>query len=118
MLSTSSMADDALIVFCTAPDAEVAARLARGVLERKLAACVNVIPGLRSLYWWQGELQDDSEVQLLIKTQRGRFSEIESFIKDNHPYELPELIAVSVVAGSEPYLRWLREQATGHPRGS
>jgi periplasmic divalent cation tolerance protein len=113
MLSKSSTEDDALIVFCTAPDAEVATLLARGVLERKLAACVNVIPGLRSLYWWQGELQDDSEVQLLIKTHRARFSEIEAFIKDNHPYEVPELIAVSIVAGSEPYLRWLRQQAVG-----
>lgn len=96
-----------VVALCTAPDADVGARLARGLVEARLAACVNVIPGLRSIYRWKDAVQDDPEVQLLIKTRRDRIEAIAAFLKSNHPYEVPELIALPIVAGAEPYLAWL-----------
>lgn len=103
--------DAPLVVLCTAPDEEVAARLARGLVETRLAACVNVIPGLRSFYTWKGEVQDDREVQLFIKTRRGRLAEVERWITEHHPYEVPEIVALAVADGSKPYLDWLRAES-------
>lgn len=107
-MSTTTPTDDAaLVVLCTAPDADVAARLARGLVDARLAACVNVIPGLRSFYRWQGEVQDDGEVQLFIKTRRGRLPELMAWLGEHHPYDVPEVLALDVGAGSQPYLDWL-----------
>lgn len=102
--------DAPLVVLCTAPDAEVGARLARGLVEARLAACVNVIPGLRSFYSWQGRVQDDTEVQLFIKTRRGRVEDVERWIGEHHPYDVPEVLVLSVAGGSKPYLDWLRAE--------
>lgn len=102
--------DTPLVVLCTAPDAEVGARLARGLVEARLAACVNVIPGLRSFYSWQGRVQDDTEVQLFIKTRRGRLEDVERWIGEHHPYDVPEVLVLSVAGGSKPYLDWLRAE--------
>ena len=104
------MQDGPILVLCTAPDSEVGARLARGLVDAKLAACVNVVPGLRSFYVWRGEVHDDPEVQLLIKTRRARFEAVHHWVKENHPYEVPELIALPIEAGSKDYLGWLEEQ--------
>ena len=102
--------DEALLVLCTAPDGEVAEKLARGLVEQKLAACVNVIPGLRSFYVWKGELCDDAEVQLLIKTRRAHFDELAAWLGEHHPYEVPEILALPIATGSEPYLAWMSKQ--------
>ncbi len=104
------MQDGPILVLCTAPDAEVAARLARGLVDAKLAACVNLVPGLRSFYVWQGEVHDEPEVQLLVKTRRDRFEALSAWILEHHPYEVPEIIALPIEAGSERYLGWLDEQ--------
>lgn len=97
----------ALVVFCTCPDAACADTLARSLVERRLAACVSALPGLRSTYRWEGAVESADEVQLLIKTTRARFEALREAVLALHPYELPELIAVEAAAGSVPYLDWI-----------
>lgn len=104
------MDDAPLLVLCTAPDEEVAATLARGLVEAGLAACVNVIPGVRSFYVWEGALEEAAEVQLLIKSRRARYAALESWLQENHPYDVPEVVALPIERGSDAYLAWLREQ--------
>ncbi|MBW2289596.1 MAG: divalent-cation tolerance protein CutA [Deltaproteobacteria bacterium] len=94
-------------VLTTAPDEGIAAMLARTLVEERLAACVNLIPGARSIYRWQGALQDDSEVVLIIKSHRNRTQALAARIKDLHPYELPEVLVLPVSGGSAPYLDWI-----------
>ena len=102
--------NELIVVFCTVPDHETAERLASGLVEKRLAACVKVIPGVRSFYRWEGKLEVSSEVQMLIKTQRSRFEAIDKWIHAHHPYEVPELIAVSASDVSGPYAKWAVEQ--------
>lgn len=104
--------DDIRLLYCTCPDADTAQRIARAVVESGQAACVNIIPGLRSVYRWQGTLQEDNEYLLLIKTQAARVTSLTESILSLHPYELPEVIAVPVVAGHAPYLDWVRDSTT------
>lgn len=104
----------ALIVLCTAPaEGEVAAELARGLVSERLAACVNVVPGLRSFYRWEGAVQDDAEVQLLIKTGPEGFEAVRRYLAEHHPYDEPEIIAVPVTHGSRSYLAWVVAEASG-----
>ena len=99
---------EALLVLTTCPDDAVAERLARDLVEAGLAACVSRVPGLRSTYRWQGRVEDEPEVLLLIKTVATRFQELEMRLKSLHPYEVPEIIAVPIAKGSLDYLSWLR----------
>jgi periplasmic divalent cation tolerance protein len=105
-----AMEDGPLLVLCTAPSAEVGATLGRGLVEARLAACVNVVPGLRSIYVWEGALHDEPEVQLLVKTRRERFEAVRDWLSENHPYTVPEILAIPIEAGSKAYLEWLEEQ--------
>lgn len=98
---------DALVVLVTTPTAEKAAELARAVVAERLAACGNVVPGLRSIYRWQGEVQEDAEALLVLKTTRSRFEALRDRILALHPYEVPEVIALPVEAGSAAYLAWI-----------
>lgn len=95
------------VVLCTVPDAETGAELARTMVEDKLAACVNRIPGIRSVYRWEGEIQEDREEILVIKTDERRLSELVAAIEAQHPYECPEAVALPVSGGSLPYLNWI-----------
>lgn len=104
------MTTAAVVILCTAPNADVAATLAKGLVHSNLAACVNVIDGLRSFYVWKGAMQDDREVQLVIKTRRDRVEDVERWLSQNHPYEVPEVLAIDVVAASKSYLEWLFAQ--------
>ena len=99
--------DEALLCYCTCPTREVGETLARQLVAQRLAACVNVVPGLLSVYRWEGEVQSEPEVLLLIKTTRDHYAALEAALRAAHPYELPEIIAVSIAAGSPPYLQWL-----------
>ena len=99
------------VVLVTAPDPEVAAQLARRLVEEGLAACVNLVPGVRSIYRWQGALQEDAEVLLIAKTPAARVDALVTRVHALHPYELPEVIALAVAAGNEPYLDWVRTAA-------
>ena len=101
---------EALVVLCTCPDESVADRIARELVGARLAACVNRLPGVRSIYRWKGAVQDEPEVLLAIKTVRSRYEELEMRLKALHPYEVPEIIAVPVLAGAAPYLAWLAEE--------
>ena len=100
---------DAIIVLCTCPDKSVGEQIARILIEKQLAACVNMIPNIQSFYQWKGELVADLEVQLLIKTSAHLFSNIQEMILQNHPYELPEIVAVRLVEGYAPYLEWVAQ---------
>lgn len=105
-----------LVVFCTCPGAEAAARLAQRLVEDGLAACVNVLPAVRSIYVWEGALQREDEALLIIKTTAARLPELEARIVELHPYAVPEVIAVPVEGGHAPYLQWLAAatRAPGH----
>ncbi len=94
------------MVITTAPDREVAEKLAEGVLHRHLAACVQM-HGVRSFYHWEGALQKESEVVLSIKTTEARYSELEAYIHHHHPYEVPEIIKVPITGGLPAYLNWI-----------
>ena len=86
---------------------EDARRLARLMLEERLAACVNIIPGVQSIYEWQSKIHEDQELILMIKTRRELVEPLNEFLKKNHPYELPELIALNIDNGNPNYLRWI-----------
>ncbi len=98
---------DTVVVLVTAPSADVAADIARAVVSEKLAACGNVVPGVRSIYRWKGALQDEAEALLVLKAPRKRFPELCDRIRALHPYELPEVIALPIEAGHEPYIDWI-----------
>lgn len=98
---------DAIVVLVTVPTPERAAEIARAVVEERLAACGNVVPGLRSIYRWEGKVQDDEEALLLLKTTRSRFDALRDRVLALHPYDVPEVIALPVEAGSAAYLAWI-----------
>ena len=100
----------ALSTVATEADAE---RIARSLVEKGLAACVNVVPGLVSLYRWQGKIERDQEMLLLIKTTGERLEDLKAALLAEHPYELPELVALPIAAGHEPYLEWLASSVRG-----
>jgi len=99
---------DALVALSTVASLEDAERIARALVERRLAACVNVVPGLTSIYAWKGAVETERELLLVIKTRRQRFEELRAALVELHPYEVPELIALPVEAGHAPYLDWLQ----------
>jgi periplasmic divalent cation tolerance protein len=101
---------EALVVLCTVPTAEVAAELARALVEARLVACGNVVPGLRSIYRWQGKVEDEPEVLLILKTTRERLPALRDELLRRHPYQVPEVLALPVEAGSAAYLEWLAAQ--------
>ena len=98
---------DALVVLVTAPDAEVAARLARTLVEEKLAACGNVLPAVRSIYRWEGKVCDEQEALLVLKAPVERFPALRDRVLALHPYEVPEVVALRIEDGSEKYLAWI-----------
>jgi periplasmic divalent cation tolerance protein len=101
---------DPIVVLCAAPEDFDPGELATTLIERSLAACVQVTPGVTSFYVWQGAMETSAEKLLLIKTRFGRFAEVEALIRSCHPYEVPEIIALPVSAGHEPYLSWIASQ--------
>ena len=102
------MRTKALLALCTCPDQTVAREIANAMVERQLAACVNILPGLVSVYQWQGKTEESQEALLVIKTSEDRYQDLEESLHAMHPYELPEIIAVSVERGLEDYLQWIQ----------
>lgn len=98
---------DVLVVLVTAPSADQAAALARALVEERLAACGNVLPGVRSIYRWEGEVREDAEALLVLKTTRARLEALRERVLALHPYEVPEVLALPVEAGSAAYLAWV-----------
>jgi periplasmic divalent cation tolerance protein len=101
-----------LIVLTTFPDHDAALEVAGRLVREKLAACVNVLPRITSVYEWQGEAQIDNEHLMLAKTSISRFAELEAAIRDSHPYELPEIVGVPITQGLQGYLDWIELQTT------
>jgi len=98
-----------LVVLTTTPNLEEAESLARKIVEEKLAACVQVLPAMKSFYFWEGTVQAESEHLLLIKTLGEKFDELEKFIQQNHSYTVPEIVALKAEKVSESYFKWLKE---------
>jgi periplasmic divalent cation tolerance protein len=98
---------DALLVFTTLPSADKAAELAKLLVNERLVACANLLPAIRSIYRWQGELHDENEVLVLLKTRAEHLERLKLRILEVHPYEVPEVLAVPIESGYQPYLDWL-----------
>lgn len=104
------MSAEVLLVLTNCPDEGVADRIATALVENRLAACVNQLPEVESTYRWQGKVEQAVEVPLLIKCTRERYPAVEEAIRQLHPYTVPEIVAVPVVAGFAPYLRWVDDE--------
>ncbi len=101
------MDSQALVVYCSCPDQAIAERIAEAVVNERLAACVNLISGLTSIYRWEGQLQRDTELLLIIKTRSAVYPQLEARLRQLHPYQLPEIIALPIHTGSADYLNWI-----------
>jgi periplasmic divalent cation tolerance protein len=101
-------AQDLVLAISTAPDAEHAARIGRALVDERLIACASLVPGLTSIYRWQGEVQSDAEVLLLMKTRRALVPHLKERLPHLHPYQVPELLVTEVVDGLAPYCAWVR----------
>jgi periplasmic divalent cation tolerance protein len=98
-----------VVVFCTVGQTQDVEALARALVEQRLVACVNVVPSVTSIYRWQGKIERDEERLLVMKTRADRFEELRAAIMARHSYEVPEIVAVPLVAGHAPYLAWIDE---------
>ena len=103
---------DMLVVLTSTPNEEEANGLARSLIEEKLAACVQILPKMTSGYFWEGKVQTEPEHLLLIKTLEEKFDELSEFIRKNHSYEVPEIVAIAAEEVSEDYLHWLEDNVT------
>jgi periplasmic divalent cation tolerance protein len=101
---------DVVVVFTTAPDAEVAGRIARALVDARAAACVQVLPGLTSTYRWEGRVEQATEVLILAKTTRARLPDLERELRAVHPYAVPECVAVSAAHVAAPYRAWVQSE--------
>lgn len=98
-----------IVVFITAPKEEEAEKIARALVEAKLAGCVNILKNVRSIYTWEDKIEDEREVLMMVKTKKDLFGPLEQKVKGLHSYSVPEIIAVPILEGSADYLRWLRD---------
>ena len=103
---------DLRVVLLTAPDAGCAERLARALVEERLAACVNTVPGVRSFYRWEGRVEDAAEILLVVKTRADRTAALAARVRELHPYELPEVLELAAAGGSAEYLDWVRKESS------
>jgi periplasmic divalent cation tolerance protein len=102
-----------VIVFATAGSKEEANKLSRGLVEEKLAFCVNALPSVQSTYYWEDKLCVDEEILLIIKTRSEKYQALEAWVRKNHSYSVPEVVAIPVVKGSEPYLKCIDDWVSG-----
>lgn len=104
---------DKIVIFVAVGNSSDAALLAKSLVEKRLAACANLIPGITSWYWWEGRVNQDQEVLLMIKTSRDKFAALEKEVLRLHSYAVPEIIALQIVEGSKNYLNWIEESLKG-----
>jgi periplasmic divalent cation tolerance protein len=102
-------ADAFVVVLCTCPDEHTAQRIASALVNERLAACVNVLPGIRSIFRWEGRVESSTEALLVIKSRGDAYPDLEARILELHPYELPEVVAVAITGGAVRYLDWIAE---------
>lgn len=100
---------DALIAFCTFPDVETARKIAKDVVDLRLAACGNILPPIHSIYRWQGKVESADEVLAVFKLDAARYAEFETKVRSLHPYDLPEIVSCKIDKGLPEYLRWIAE---------
>jgi periplasmic divalent cation tolerance protein len=98
-----------IVVFITAPGEDEAAKIARALVEARLAGCVNILKSIRSIYTWEGKIEDEQEVLMIAKTHQALFASLEKKVKELHSYTVPEIIAVPIIRGSADYLAWLKD---------
>jgi periplasmic divalent cation tolerance protein len=110
-MAPASTDADVRVALSTAPDEDVAARIARALVDERLAACANLVPSVRSIYRWQGAVEDAREVLLVIKTRADRVDALAERLRALHPYDVPELVVLPVAGGLAPYLDWVRAEA-------
>jgi len=110
-----SLSKENLLVQTSCPDRKSAISLAQRIIREKVAACVNVLPEVTSVYEWKGEVKQDSEILLLIKTSKSRYLALQAVICESHPYELPEVIAVPITEGLPEFLAWIDSSSTAMP---
>lgn len=103
------MTEQVIVGFSSCPNEATAKRIAEALVGERLATCVNRVTGMASTYFWDGRLQDEAEILLIIKTTAARQAELAARLKVLHPYELPELVVLNVAGGNEPYLQWVRD---------
>jgi periplasmic divalent cation tolerance protein len=103
------MSIEEIVVYITTANEEEAAKIARALVETKLAACVNIVKNIRSIYTWQGKVEDETEALMIVKTQKKHFGALSAKVKGLHSYSVPEIIALPIIEGSGDYLKWLRE---------
>jgi periplasmic divalent cation tolerance protein len=108
--SDAAIPGDFVLIFVTLPDADLAANLAKTLVTEKLVACVNILPGVRSFYAWEGKVCDENEILCVLKTRRVLFGAVRERVTALHPYQVPEIIALPLVEGNAPYLDWLRDE--------
>ncbi|EOA27976.1 hypothetical protein CARUB_v10024149mg [Capsella rubella] len=107
-MEESSKTVPSIVVYVTVPNREAGKKLANSIVQEKLAACVNIVPGVESVYEWEGKVQSDSEELLIIKTRQSLLESLTEHVKANHEYDVPEVIALPITGGSDKYLEWLK----------
>jgi periplasmic divalent cation tolerance protein len=100
-----------VIVFVTVPDKTTSSKIINSVLNKKLAACVSAVGGVDSFYWWKNKIEHSKEILLIMKTVKKNFRKLEKDIRQNHPYEVPEIVCVNIERGAADYLKWIDENA-------
>jgi periplasmic divalent cation tolerance protein len=104
--------ENEIVVFITAPHEEEASKIAKEIVESRLAACVNIVRNIRSIYRWEGKIEDDTEVLMIVKTQKTQFDALSDKVKQFHSYSVPEIISLPITKGSKEYIQWLKESTT------
>ncbi|XP_049869823.1 protein CutA homolog [Pectinophora gossypiella] len=112
--SGSGDADKYSVAYVTVPDMDVGKNIAHGLVEKKLAACVNIVPQITSVYEWKGEINEDNEALLMIKTRTTEVDKLTEFVRSNHPYEVCEVISLPIKNGNPPYLKWIGDMVPGN----
>ena len=111
-MSSETTVREAILIFTTVADRGAANALAEMLVEQRVAACVHIVAGIESVYRWKGSVRHDGEVQLVIKSETRCFDAIEALLREHHPYELPEIVAVRVDRGSQEYLHWIASETS------
>ncbi|KAF0911241.1 hypothetical protein E2562_008002 [Oryza meyeriana var. granulata] len=107
-MESASTSVPSIVVYVTVPNREAGKKLSQSIISEKLAACVNIVPGIESVYWWEGKVQTDAEELLIIKTRESLLDALTEHVKANHEYDVPEVIALPITGGNTKYLEWVK----------
>ncbi|XP_062216639.1 protein CutA 1, chloroplastic-like [Phragmites australis] len=113
-MESASTAVPSIVVYVTVPNREAGKKLSQSIISEKLAACVNIVPGIESVYWWEGKVQTDAEELLIIKTRESLLDALTTHVKANHEYDVPEVIALPITGGNTKYLEWIKNNTRGN----